>query len=333
MISALDCAVLAEDVYNRVDNNLAQSHGWRRLDGQNWADGFAAGVYEKNNQRVVAFRGTDDFADAISDARMVPSASLARVASVTPRVLNEYGLSDRVELVVGAVMLSQILNHRYTRRAIRVLANQTPPEQTRLATAYRRSISPGPDFVTGHSLGGALAKTISLREGIPCVAFNSPFMGDLRGVPPVSSEQVTSINARLDPLSLATGQVGNLSHGRNIYVHTPSYLGLPPSVPRVDSYRRPVACPRASGNWWTSEEGIYAAALGPVCEAALDMWEPIGRITTATQRNFHYWFRQRPQYVAALLHYLGDVAIHFHSMENLRVAMQGMPQFQNALYL
>lgn len=331
MISALDCAVLSEDVYNRTNNDLARAHGWERLDGQNWSDGFAAGLYEKNNQRIVAFRGTDDAADVISDARMVPNASARQITSVTPTVLNEYGLNDRTELVVGAKLLSQILTNQNTRTAINLFANQTPPEQTRLAAEYLRNLNPRPFYITGHSLGGALAKTLSLRDDINCVAFNSPFMGDLQGVTPISSNLLTSINAKSDPLSLATRQVGNLSHGRDISVDTPRYPVRPPRVPEVDDYRRPVSCPRASGSWWTSEQGVYAAAFGPVCEAAMDMWEPVGRAATAPQRNFRYWFRQRPEYISSLLTYLKDAAIHYHSMEKLRIKMASMPRFRQAL--
>lgn len=331
MISAVDCAVLSEDVYNRENNQLANSHDWQRLDAQNWQGGFAAGTYERRGQRVIAFRGTDDVDDALSDARMIPNASPERVASVTPMVLSEYGLSDRTELQVGAVLLSHLLTRPSMRSVIALFANQTPPEQTRQALDYVRRQTSSPVFFTGHSLGGALAKVLSLRLGINCVAFNSPFMGDLRGVAPMSSELITSINARSDPLSLATRQVGNLAHGRVIVVDTPSPSRNPPAVPVVESYRRPDVCPRATGAWWTSEEGIYAAMFGPVCEAVMDTLEPVGSLASAPQRNLIYWFQQRPTYIAALLTYLGDVAIHYHSMENLRRTMENMPRFSTTL--
>jgi hypothetical protein len=340
MISALDCAVLSEDVYNRENNNLASSHGWERLDGQNWVDGFAAGLYKKGDEHVVAFRGTDsdDLADAISDARMVPSASATRIDSVTPAVLDAYGLSDRVELELGSRMLSQVLTNRHMQKAISRYANQAPPEQARQATEYLHRQRVTLVCLTGHSLGGALAKTLSLRDGIPCVAFNSPFMGDLRGVRPISSELVTSINARLDPLSLATRHVGNLPHGREIVVETPRFVMQPPQVPDVESYRRPVSCPRATGSAWMvtpgaswSSEGIYAEVVGPICEATMDMWEPVGRAVTAPERHYRYWFRQRPEYVAALLGYLGDAAVHYHNMTNLRQKMAEMQRFRQPI--
>jgi hypothetical protein len=331
MVTAFDCAVLSEDVYNQEDNSLAEGHGWARLDGQGWGSGFAAGTYLKGRDRVVAFRGTDDFADVLSDARMVPDASVDRIEAVTPALLDQYGLSDREELVIGGSLLTQLLTTGDARRVIRTYANQVPPEQTRQAEAYLDNLAQPPTYFTGHSLGGALAKIMTVRRGIPCVALNSPYMGDLRGMTPVSSAGILSIRARSDPLSVATENAGNLPHGRVIIVDTPDYANPPPRRPEVQSYTRPTGCPRASGNWWTSEEGIYAAVAGPVCEAALDAWEPVGRALSAPRRHLRYWYRQYPNYIVELLSHVGAVALHFHSITPLRETMSGMGRFRRSL--
>ena len=315
MVTALDCAYLAEDVYSREDNRLAQSEGWRRLDAQNWSNGFAAGLYEKNGERVIAFRGTetDDVEDLIADAHMVPAASPRQIQRVVPTLLNEYGVGDRTEMQVGGAMLGGILSSLEARAATAVLANQVPPEQTQQAESYLRRQSTPPTYLTGHSLGGALAKVIALRSGIACVAFNSPFMGHLRGVVPMSSEQIISINARLDPLSLATRTVGNPPHGPVIEVETARCRSVPPSRPR--DYE----CPRVGSDWYMSEQGIYGYMATAFCEVT----RPIGAAVTASERYL--------EYEQGLLRHLGEAALHYHSMGNLRASMMPMPRFRRSL--
>ena len=330
MVTAIDCAFLSDDVYNS-HGNLALQKGWRRLDNQRWGDGFAAGVYEKEEQRVIAFRGTDDSSDVVADVRMMPDASARDIESVTPALLHQYGLNDRVELMVGSVLLSYLLTSPSISEAASIYANQAPPVQTRQAEAYMREHGEGVSYVTGHSLGGALAKIISLRKNLDCVAFNSPYMGNLRGVAPVSSSSIRSINAKSDPLSFSTRQVGNLPHGSDVLVTTDSYSLQPPRCPRVRSYQRPVSCPRVPDNWWASEEGIYAMMYSPFCEMFADGAKEVGRAVTYPVRNFQYWFNQRPEYIMTLFNYLSDVAGHYHSMTNLRTKMMELSQFNPEL--
>lgn len=209
---------------------------------------------------------------------------------------------------------------------ISTLANQAPPRQSSQALAYVASLGRNPVVVTGHSLGGALAKVVvALRRGLLCVAFNSPFMGNLRGVAPLSFTLIRSINAVGDPLSLATKNVGNLPHGEEIQVRVPGLRETPPRRPDVETYRRPTVCPRATGSWY-SEEAILTNMASTVCEAALDAWEPVGRIVSAPERSRSFFYY--PEYVASLVVYLGRVAGHYHSMANLKAAMAGETRFQ-----
>lgn len=331
MISALDCALLSEDVYNRDNNNLAARAGWRRLDARNWGHGFAAGAYVRGNERVVAFRGTDtdDPHDILADAQMVPDAPPDRVAQVIPSLLRHYGLSDSTELRVGGALLGGILNSGRARRFIRAAGNQIPARQSRQASEYITSQSPAPAVVTGHSLGGALAQYISVSMALPGVAFNSPFMGDLRGMPPVCGNLV-KINTRGDPLSLATEAAGNLAHGEVVLVDIPRHAGSPPPPPRMEAYHRPNVCPRAStaGN---IVENYLSGQIASTCEALVDVWEPVGRAATAPQRGLNFIFSTYPDYVSSLLGYLGSLCGHYHSMENLRRQMERDRRFQQAL--
>ncbi|MDH3466609.1 MAG: hypothetical protein OES26_12035 [Gammaproteobacteria bacterium] len=330
MISLLDCAVLADDVYNREDNNLAISHGWRRVDGQNWPDGFAAGLYEKGNERVIAFRGTDDVSDAIADAQMVPVAEDQRVRSVTPAILRAYGLQDNVELNSGALVLGTLLTHRQTRSAVATWANRAPTNQTTQALAYYDRSRRPPRFVVGHSLGGALAKIVSQRRAIPAIAFNSPFMGSMHGVAPVSSPSIWSVNTIGDPLSLATHQAGNLPHGRTIAVRIARFSRRPPPQPELPAYTRPVSCPRTAEAWYRRPEGILQAAASNACEVAMDAWDSVGSTLSMPERYLQM-LRQYPAYYAGLFTYLKDAALHHHSMENLRTAIGRNRQYRQAL--
>lgn len=326
MVTAQDCAALAEAVYHFDHDTLV---GWAGSRGQNGTHGFAAATYEKDGHLVVAFRGTEthNLDDIFADARMVPNASVEHVLRVVPSILHEYGLSDSPELNLMGSLLTQVLTHFRTRLLISSLANQAPPQQSSQALAYVASLGRNPVVVTGHSLGGALAKVVALRRGLLCVAFNSPFMGDLRGVPPLSST-LRSINAVGDPLSLATKSVGNLPHGQEIQVRVPGLPDAPPSRPEVETYRRPTVCPRATGSWY-SEEAILTNMAATVCEAALDVWEPVGRVVSVRERSRSFFYY--PEYVASLVVYLGRVAGHYHSMANLRAAMEGETRFQQNL--
>jgi hypothetical protein len=81
------------------------------------------------------------------------------------------------------------------------------------------------NIVTGHSLGGALAKIISQRRSCLAVAFNAPYVGGLRGSAPRTSMLIRNYNSNLDPVSRMTRGVGNMEEG-----HTTTITIPPPPV-------------------------------------------------------------------------------------------------------
>jgi len=150
--------------------------------------------------------------------------------------------------------------------------------------------------VTGHSLGGALAKIVGLDYSIPCVAFNSPYMGDLRNVLPMTSGIQTSVNTRLDPLSRMTAVAGNLSHGNTIPVDIP----LPRARPRRSPHPRISALERLLG---LSGRMIHAARVA----------------------------RESLRYEAELLNYVAEVMGHQHSMKILLLELVKHSRYRRPL--
>ncbi|MGH7470716.1 MAG: hypothetical protein ACRENP_22435 [Longimicrobiales bacterium] len=234
MPTVQDCATLAFDVYDRTGNETAQRAGWTRVDGQNWAPGFAAGHYRKNAEMVVAFRGTDtdDSRDILSDAAMVPLLRRGAAQDALLALARQYNLEQHaVTAAVAGRIIDVIAQTGPVSVAIESFANQVPIEQLRHGLAYFDRVQPRPQFVTGHSLGGALAQLVSQQRSVPALAFNSPSMGTIRGAVPVTSMLIAQINARGDPLILATQSVGNLPHGRVITVEIQPYA-CPPQLQR-----------------------------------------------------------------------------------------------------
>jgi hypothetical protein len=118
MLSAYDCAVLSEDVYQSTTGDVASKKGWSSKKDFTGHDGFYGALYNKGRQYVVAYRGTNDLKDVKADLNM----------------------------------------------AIRV-----PPSQSKHALEFYSKCSnsfKNITAVTGHSLGGALAKIVSQRKNI-----------------------------------------------------------------------------------------------------------------------------------------------------------------------
>jgi glutamate-1-semialdehyde aminotransferase len=70
MATDLELAVLANAVYVAHPNNSVLTPSWKPVDAlaRSHPSGFAAQVFEKGNEVVIAFRGTDDpkFADFLN---------------------------------------------------------------------------------------------------------------------------------------------------------------------------------------------------------------------------------------------------------------------------
>lgn len=225
MASILDLATLSLDVYSRESNQRAHDAGWVREDARNWTDGFAAGTYRhhRTDEVVVAIRGTetDDMEDILADLVMVPILQNGQAREATRALLEQYRLPRGTLFDFAPGVMERIARAPASRMATLLLGNSVPPEQTRHAEDYLARCRPAPAYVTGHSLGGALVKVVSLASGVPGVAFNSPFMGMLRGIARMSSAQMLSVNAVGDPLSALTWSVAGIARGPVIAVEVP----------------------------------------------------------------------------------------------------------------
>ncbi len=284
MATLKELGALAEDVYSREDNSLARGVGYSRSDPQNWAEGFAAGTYTKRDETVVAFRGTDmdDLDDLINDAMMVPVLEEGSVRRALESLTRDYDVGD--DFVMGRIlprMAERVTGSTGARIAVGQFANRVP-DQINMALAYFDRQDPRPSFVTGHSLGGALAQLVGQRRGVPTVAFNSPNLGTIAGAAPVTSVGILLFNARLDPLSLVTREVGNPPHGRVISVD-------------VKGFQRPPRRRQREFNW-------------------RDLLMPLpARIGQRLRRESEHY--------AALTVYLGQAMLHYHGMGTLNTVL------------
>jgi hypothetical protein len=279
MPSIQDCAGLALDVYDRAGNSTAASAGWTRIDGQNWRNGFAAGQYQQGSELVVAFRGTDtdDADDLLSDAMMVPILTTGAAQHAVQSIFREAGVHDPNMITLLAPRLVEaFVSIPAIQLTIRAAANRVPETQLRDALAYFDGCTPRPRFVTGHSLGGGLAQLVSHERSVPAVAFNSPFMGTLRGAIQASSQSLLMVNARGDPLSVATRAAGNFPHGREIVLTVDGPPSSPPQFQRRDLR--------------------WSDLLMPALQLSLREAEAQAR------------------YYRAFLAYLGEVLLHYHGM-------------------
>ena len=290
-----DCATLAFDVYDRTGNQTAQTAGWTRVDGQNWGPGFAAGHYRKQSDVVVAFRGTDtdDSRDILSDAAMVPLLRRGAAQDALQALARQYNLEDQTTIArVAGRIIDVIAQTEPVSDAIERYANQVPTDQFRQALAYFDGIRPRPQFVTGHSLGGALAQLVSQQRSVTALAFNSPSMGTIQGAVPATSMLIAQVNARGDPLSLATQSVGNLPHGRVLTID-------------IQPYSAPPQFRRRQLGW-------------------MDLMMPVPAML---QRE---WSAHTEHY-REIVSYLGGAMLHHHSMKNLLIALIRHRRFSVAL--
>jgi len=128
-------------------------------------------------------------------------------------IVSYRGTNDLDDIVADANMIPRM--------------GRIPPSQSRAAVQVFDTISQctvnGVDAVTGHSLGGALAKVVSQQKNVTAIAFNAPYIGDLGGSAPRSSPLIHNFNATNDPVSGITGALGSLTVGsvHQVFIRPP----------------------------------------------------------------------------------------------------------------
>ena len=236
--SVLTCAIMARDVYDTVS-----FPGWRPAVAPVKApDGGFYGEALTNGRDgvIVVIRGTADGTDAIDDMSMIPHISASHAEHAIQKLIIEYckGYPRHYASKGGTYVVSLVkaIFEIKNNTSMASWANKIPEDQTKFALvlaqrayAYCQQNRQKLLCFTGHSLGGALAQFLSEQTGpggtakipvpVPCIAFNSPCMGTISGMRKGFGGRILSVNARLDPLSLATNLAGNATHsGEKDYV-------------------------------------------------------------------------------------------------------------------
>ena len=353
-VTYLDLAALAWDVYGSRMRSEARRLGWNRVEWKKGTLGFKAGLYERDGIRVVAYAGTDaggedklELAkDFIVDIAMIPRVRAPAARRAFSRLLQAYGFDrhyhDGIYTLFGILAsklsswLSPTSDSGLSVLLQQIWLNRVPPYQTGQALEFYERHNP--EFVTGHSLGGALTKVVAMRHRVTAVAFNSPYMGSLRGTVPASFAGVISINAQKDPLSLLTREIGSLPHGKEIFVWLPPYESSPPleqlRILRTSDYPSSnvtiYTCAAARTALHVRTTLYRLAGLHELSESIVEgagtVCDSLG-VDAENAVRFANWVQKAKK----LLEYLGGCAGYHHSMQNLYKAMAQADRFRAAV--
>lgn len=235
-----NCAYIANAVYNKPHQKTFQ---WKMIPSLQEGnprnkfssrDGFYGAAYEFDNEVIIAIRGTSDFKDAWHDSYMAPYIPKDRAYGAMRKLVAEYCTANpnphdlfKTDKNFEDLIAKQVAEMFEGLKAGGIAKNKVPPEQIKPALLLTRRvvnycIANNKKILcfVGHSLGGAMAQYLSEQTGentmykrkIGAVAFNSPYMGSMEGMKPGKGGGILYVNAKLDPLSFLTREVGNVSH-------------------------------------------------------------------------------------------------------------------------
>lgn len=214
LVSIITCAQMSHHVYSDSVSGLADD--WEQLHASGgpvyrveWGansthkvrvdSGFFGAIYKHSSARfVVAFRGTE----------LTDPGDIAADLSIGRSALN----------FVRSFLGSAGFQHEQVKDAKKLL---------KLAES-KHSISPKSCLVTGHSLGGALAKVVASPAGYTVVAFNSPGMSNVV-IDSKSRARIVNVRTTGDIVSTVGDQETK-----------PLDVTLPPKSTQVGKYGREI---------------------------------------------------------------------------------------------
>lgn len=228
--TVLECAELSADVYY-ASGSVGK---WTRFGNHTFSDdGFYGASYRETGTAnvIVAVRGTQESQDAKDDAYMAPIITGTRAEHAMMKMVTRYLRGRRSPGALNNMpqLAQKIMGARVARKTAENHGNQIPPVQAATGIRFMNNVLEtckkeklDIQAITGHSLGGGLTQYLSEQTGtgglirnsppIPGVAFNSPFMGSMKGMHYKSGGGILIVNCSLDPLSFLTQHVGNSSH-------------------------------------------------------------------------------------------------------------------------